>query len=87
VPAALTLSLPLVVIVPSRGYVTSIQLLRIAPERILLTPYVMSNDWWERQVAPVEISDRVASDGWARQPIDEWQCGRTGKTWTASSGP
>jgi hypothetical protein len=29
---------------PSSGCVTFIQLLRIAPERILLTPYVVSND-------------------------------------------
>jgi glycosyltransferase involved in cell wall biosynthesis len=43
-----------VVIVPSSGGVRLMEDLGIPPERIVLTPYVVDNAWWQRQAQRVD---------------------------------
>src|SRR5439155_5144262 len=42
-----------VVIVPSSGGIVLMRSLGFAPERMVMTPYAVDNDWWEQQATRV----------------------------------
>ena len=51
-----------VVIVPSSGTTALMRSLGFAPERVVMTPYVVDNDWWEQQASRVNV--KQVRQGW-----------------------
>jgi glycosyltransferase involved in cell wall biosynthesis len=51
-----------IVIVPSGGGIALMRSLGFAPERVVMTPYVVDNDWWEQQAARVNV--KQVRQGW-----------------------
>src|SRR3989475_8857984 len=51
-----------IVIVPSSGTTALMRSLGFAPERVVMTPCVVDNDWWEQEAARVNVTQ--VRQGW-----------------------